>query len=254
MSLTDLPAEILDHITSGDIPPMIILSHVCRDLTPMHQPRAPGHVCGAIAATGDTKLLDWAVSAGYVLVPRNVAASAAAHGHPGVLAWLVNAGCDLGHRAEDISIIAAENGHINILEYMHQPQCQESGGVHTYNCPMEVSEAAARGGHLSVIKWFVTHDYFVRKYVVSDAVHYGHVDMVEWLLDNGWATMFATRCTINDAVLGGHVEMCKMLHGRGAVIDDNAIKTAMSEGNVDILTWISEFVDLTTPKYIQMGD
>jgi hypothetical protein len=147
---------------------------------------------------------------------------AAASGDLQLLISLHNQGQQL---EEGTLEIAAENGHLHILQYFR----------HSWNA--NVIRAAAQAGHLHIVKYLHENGCPWDHKVTAGAANVGHLHCLKYLHENNcpwdeWATAWAAR--------GDELECLKYLHQNGCPWDYEAIEVASRHGNLDCLQYLHQ--------------
>jgi len=97
-----------------------------------------------------------------------------------------------------INYNAACNGHIHILQYLHENNNLWSESA---------SRGAAFGGHLKILKYLQANEYPWAEDVCTHAAKNGQLDVVKYLCEEGWACFYAAK--------QGYFEILKYLHENG---------------------------------------
>ena len=100
---------------------------------------------------------------------------------------------------------AAYNGHLETVEYLYDPVIQFGG----YGSPHWAFEAAALGGHLDVINFFIDHqsagDIIRKDLGLMNAAYMNHADIVKRLLEIGADLTYRTSKWIGLETPEGHL-------------------------------------------------
>lgn len=101
---------------------------------------------------------------------------------------------------------------------------------------------AAQGGHLYIVQWSVNNSIdFDPLTFMFEAVVYGHVHIMKWLLDN------VTSCSLTDeyyfyALQGGHINVMEFLKQHDVPVpdEDHYVTVAAQHGQLNTLKWLLE--------------
>jgi hypothetical protein len=102
----------------------------------------------------------------------------------------------------DWANVAAKNGHIHMLEWLHENGCDlYYAAGHAASCDKlhvikwlrdkdaswthNVCFGAALGGHLSLLQWAREHGYDWDRSATSVASYNGHLSLLRWAVENG---------------------------------------------------------------------
>ncbi|KAG1693003.1 hypothetical protein DVH05_024039 [Phytophthora capsici] len=129
----------------------------------------------------------------------------------------------------DMTEIAAELGHLDILQWLSE--------FHADRCKWDnVLDLAAEFGHLPVVKWLHTNRQDECSTDAMDvAAHNGNLDVVKWLHDN--RTEGCTVYAMTYAAINGHLDVVKWLHEIGKSC---SAYTMDSVTDFDVLKWLHE--------------
>jgi len=137
--------------------------------------------------------------------------------------------------------IACENGHLDILKYLHENEYSE---WYEYKCcnyvrhlNIYVSSYAAENGHLNILKYLYENGCPWDGYTCASAAENGHLDALKYLHENGcpW-NGYVYRCAIE----GGHLNTLKYLHDNGCPQSIYEYNIAADRGHLDILEYLHE--------------
>nr|XP_012563333.2 secreted RxLR effector protein 124-like [Hydra vulgaris] len=107
----------------------------------------------------------------------------------------------LGYRGTELAIdSAAENGHLEVIKYLH-----ELGTNDAIN-------NAAENGHLEVVKYLHEKGYRCLNWVFDYAAKNGHLEVVKYLHELGYK---GSKWAIDNVAHKGHLEVVKYLHEKG---------------------------------------
>ena len=123
---------------------------------------------------------------------------------------------------------AARGGHLEMLKWLH-----------AHGCPWdeETSTLAARGGHLEMLKWARSEGCpWHKDEMCTEAARRGHLEVLKWLRAEGcpWNVW-----TCQGAARGGHLTMLKWLRdpAQGCPWDARTCVAAARNGHFDMLKW-----------------
>ncbi|CAN0366644.1 unnamed protein product, partial [Pylaiella littoralis] len=143
----------------------------------------------AAAGNGQVQALEWLDHRGCHSVREEVCVEAAKAGRLNVLKYLEGKGCPSGMGT---SLAAAEQGHLVILTWVYNNEedtafrlglGRPSGiGMGRLN---KLCACAAKGGHLSVIVWARSKDFFWNESTCTAAARGGFLDILQYCRTNG---------------------------------------------------------------------
>ncbi len=121
--------------------------------------------------------------------------------------------------------IAAKEGHLNILMFLHEHDCPWNGST---------CAGAALMGHLDCLKYAHTEGCPWNEFTCSEAAREGHLDCLEYAHEQGcpWDEF-----TCSDATRGGYLECLKYAHQQGCPWDSNTCANAALGGYLNILKY-----------------
>jgi len=99
-------------------------------------------------------------------------------------------------------------------------------------------EAAGKGQYELIKQYTATHQIKSDVWVCGFASSGGHIQVLRWLLDNGFA---ADKSTISIAAESGHLNIIKLLVEFDCKPDSLAFVYAAYGGYIDIMDWLSEY-------------
>lgn len=179
------------------------------------------------------------------LMYETAADLAAASGNLKVLDCLLDRGYSLTVAAMDH---AARHGDIKIMEVIDarlNPKPPPENAVPA--CTELALHGAAKGGHLAALQFL--HDRgHLRSMDRSDtipvdyAARRGHLEVVRWLLDQGFA---ASTAAIDEAARFGHFLVVQVLSTTGCRCTQTAMTYAASFGQVEVMEFLHNFHGLT---------
>lgn len=110
--------------------------------------------------------------------------------------------CESGALTPDVWSAAARGGHIDVLRYLNKHRMEKSG---------DACAAAAWAGRLDVLKWLRAHDFSWWGTTSEYAAGKGFLDVVEYAHENGCPWGDTSHC----AAFGGHLDVLKYAHENG---------------------------------------
>jgi len=176
--------------------------------------------CETAAADGDLERLLAFGARGY-RIGASVGHNAAQHGHRHILELPFVA--RMIEDDERISAFAAKGGHLTLLRWLHQkgyPLCSS------------LTSRAAAGGHLDVIKWATEHGCLWSAHVCMSATRNNRRDIIEWTTAHGCPR---DGCLVTVAAKAGNLQLLQWLHGDGYRLTINACVGAAEAGHLAVL-------------------
>jgi ankyrin repeat protein len=160
---------------------------------------------------------------------------AAENGHLHILEYLV--GLNYSVRDRDACFLAAQNGHLDCLRYLHE----------VAKAPLDfrwIAERAAENGNLHILKYLVEcgfDEFDEDAYFVAElAASYGHLHILEYLVERGFDEFDEDACASASAARNGHLDCLKYLHEvAGAPLYSTAAEAA-GYGHLHILEYLVE--------------
>ncbi|KAK1940800.1 putative ankyrin repeat protein [Phytophthora citrophthora] len=133
--------------------------------------------------------------------------------------------------------VAAINGQLHVLRYLHSLQ---TSGVSGLECTLCAMDGAAANDHLEVVKWLhVNRHEGCSSSAMDKAAASGHLDIVKWLHEN--RREGCTESAMNTAALNGHLEVVKWLHcNRSEGCTAQAMDGAAQAGHLDVVKWLHQ--------------
>jgi len=173
--------------------------------------------------------------------------------------WIYdNGGRHVFPLAHYLSIKAALNGHVDMLDW-----------AHNHGCPIDasgISVRAASAGHLSVLQWIHTRWPFASfRTIRSGAVIHGNLATLVWAYTVDGDRLNTRERECDDALLAaehGHLPILVWLHERtrGSLPMDDLFCTAARYGHVPVMQWAWTYVkdtqrilDRTYHRALHMG-
>ncbi len=164
----------------------------------------------------------------YSKVPytNDVCALAAQNGHINVIEFCLNNGCQLNWIS---CLLAAKNGHLHVVEWLLKN-----------NCPTNdyVRETAAFNGHYDVIKLLIRGSYFMNYKTYAAAAENGHLNILKLLKENCPLSM--DHYIGERAALNGHLDVLKWLHENNYRFNAKTCSAAALNGHLDVIIWLKE--------------
>ena len=101
-----------------------------------------------------------------------------------------------------------------------------------------MAQAAARFGHLELVRWLVEEQGFeIDDAVVDNAAGSGNLELVQWLWGNEGVKV--DERLIRRAAESGHLELVRWLvEEQGFEIDDAVVDKAAGSGNLELVQWL----------------
>ena len=101
-----------------------------------------------------------------------------------------------------------------------------------------MAQAAARFGHLELVRWLVEEQGFeIDDAVVDNAAGSGNLELVQWLWGNEGVEV--DKRLIRRATESGHLELVRWLvEEQGFEIDDAVVDNAAGSGNLELVQWL----------------
>ena len=195
--------------------------------------------------------------------------------HVDVLKWLQSHGDTQlnfqgeAHIGSGLAHLCGASGNLSMLRWL------SSSGLSPYTCTEEgenVALIAARNGHLTILQYLHTEKSFdfassnpAGESCVLLAAHHGHIDILQWLSSAGIILSEhrtnTGRSAIHTAAAAGELKTVKWLARNGLSIEDKTYLgytiecMAAKEGHIHILEWLlskglserSSVVDGSTP-------
>ena len=145
-----------------------------------------------------------------------------------MLRWSVERGLQISGLSASHTAAAARSGHLDVLKYLH-----ENG------CPWDKStcERAAIGGHLNVLKYAHENGCPWDEETCRNAAWGGHLDVLKYAHENGcpWDER-----TCLWAALRGHLNVLKYAHENGCPWNEWTCGVAARGGHLDVLKYLHE--------------
>jgi len=151
---------------------------------------------------------------------------AAKNGHIDIVKLMLEKGTTNYNEA---MIIAAKNGHIDIVKLMLEK------GTTNYN---EAMINAAKNGHIDIVKLMLEKGAKNYDWTMINAAKNGHIDIVKLLLEYG-ATDYDW--TMINAAGNGHIDIVKLMLEKGATDYDWTMINAAKNGHIDIVKLLLEY-------------
>jgi len=127
---------------------------------------------------------------------------------------------------EETCSAAARGGHLEVLKWLHEQ-----------NCPWDewTSAGAALFGHFNVLKWLHENQCPFTVSSCNLAARSGHLEILKWL--------YKLQCPINadtcdEASRAGHLHILKWLHRNKCPWDRRNTKNSATYGDLEMLKWL----------------
>ena len=100
-----------------------------------------------------------------------------------------------------------------------------------------MAQAAARFGHLELVRWLVKEQGFeIDEAVVDNAAGSGNVELVQWLWNDKGFEM--DERLMRRAAESGNLELVKWLRGKGCDWNEAVVNNAAGRGNLELVQWL----------------
>ncbi len=193
-------------------------------------------VCSAAARGGHLSILQWLTSplaAACTWDARDTFLCAAEGGHVNILNHLMQR---LDRHDKHAAFVirhapyrAAANGHLQVLEYLYH---------HTsFVIEDDLSIIAAEGGHLHILIWIRKLYLPCSVKTCAGAAQRNHFEVLKWLREAGYPWNESTTAA---AALAGNLEMLKWARSKGCRIDTACAAAAAGNGDIPMLEWLRE--------------
>ncbi|KAE8881038.1 hypothetical protein PF003_g34884 [Phytophthora fragariae] len=150
---------------------------------------------------------------------------------------------------DSVVALAAYYGRLEIVQYLHRLESlAEIEGFDETKVKILLKDAwwsradsamndAARGGHLSVVKWLHEHDSTKWFRVMDSALFGGHLELAQWLHKHRPEQCAAA--AMDKAVSEGRLEMVKWLNSNGVgACTPDAMDQAAANGHLHMIKWL----------------
>jgi hypothetical protein len=182
---------------------------------------------------------------------REIALNAAKWGQVNVIQWAASKGFDFDARAivdgsflhTPALCLAAQNGHVNVLEWT----VTNNLGMSFFS--LDLAYRAAGGGQVAVLAWLrdrgmLTTEVFVVQDLSREAANNGHLQVLDWLLDHGFDHETIKYIAAYNAAGQGSITLLEWAKDRGYVFvsDDDRNRelclNAVRHNNLPTLQWL----------------
>lgn len=126
---------------------------------------------------------------------------------------------------EGVTDVAAAGGHLEILRWARAQGCGLSPRVCRY---------AVQGGHLNTLKWTWKEGYPLDQDTCALAAENGHLEVLKWAREKGCSW---DERTCSGAACGGHLEVLMWARSQGCRWSKETCELAAMQGNIAILMW-----------------
>lgn len=207
------------------------------------------------ACEGKLEILKWLRDNGYnVPVGCDLSQRAAFGGQIHVLEWLLEINYPISRRGY---YDAVQGGNIDVFKWLLEKNVVMGG---EYMCC-----AAARAGHLDMLKWLRAEGYPWDKSVCTSTMIGSHVGVLKWAIENGCPYDFedcieeiSHVCYRGKSAPPGELEILQYLHSIGCRFDRPVLcSRAAAAGDLALLKWLREHGcpwDTLTCKYANRSD
>ena len=146
------------------------------------------------------------------------------NGNLDMVKFYIKNGCPLRWK-KHICILAADNGHLEILKWARSEGCQWSKWI----CWL-----AAGKGHLETLKWAISEGCQLDKWICIYAACNGHLETLKWARSQGcpWDEQVCSYAASN-----GHLETLKWARSQGCPWDVETCTNAALGGHMETLKW-----------------
>jgi hypothetical protein len=186
-------------------------------------------VATGAAESGRLSTLQCAHSLEKCPLPNNIAAIAARLGDIAMLAWLLS----IGHKLQGGTMKAAlAAGNINVLDFLHEKECQLDGFAYDNAANAEVAQwlyvRKGMSGRVELQRANYT------------AAEQGKLDILHWTREKN---VPYTNVTMRYAASAGTkaIPTMQYLLSEGCIMDtDDCYSAAVTQGSVDVLEWLTQ--------------
>lgn len=192
-------------------------------------------VFNAAAESNQIKVIEWAIDNGLDFSDE-ACCKACSSGNLEILKLLLSHGFQLDGIYRTACGIAIENNHTCIVDYLMETD------NHIFESMSLVH--ASQNGNLKIIKilrsygysWAINPTYFgVDTYVISEAVRYGHTEIVKWMFNEGCPFDYRT---FREAAGNGDIDMMAWLKENNCPFNNDASVFASAYSKLDSLKWL----------------
>ncbi|KAE9174793.1 hypothetical protein PF004_g26565 [Phytophthora fragariae] len=163
-----------------------------------------------------------------------------------MIRWLFDhfAGCVVTVQAVEA---AASSGDLQILKFfLHtEVDTQDAAEANSVNWGGGDLAAAVENEHTDVARWIFECKGSVERdwgRFMAAVVRKGDLELLQWLLDRGYAGRQLAPPRMDDAASGGHLNMLQWLHQHGYVHHANfALEHAAQNGYLEIVEWLVRY-------------
>jgi len=181
---------------------------------------------------------------------------------PALLQWAAQEKINLNKKSKfgfldevDIAVdLAARMGLLNVLIWL---ESHSDGFLHHAN--LGISNMAAENGHLHILEWMLKEDRLAEEHVCYYAAKGGHLSVLQWARANGcpWDEL-----TCAYAADSGHLQVLQWARTNGCPWDERTCAYAVRSGQQQVLQWawdngcpldifyISRYVDADTYRRV----
>lgn len=218
-----------------------VLTHVCREFVDMFRGNvlARDDVCAAAADENKFEVLKWAFATGYNMSARPQ--SAAAHGNIEMLDWIRKNGVWWESNVIfDTFKAAARAGHLNVIKWIIS---EDIGDV-----PTNIHLMAAKRGHQHIVDWCLFHGSHRTTQLFAAAAKSGNFGLLKWLRDEPdtpYGVNHHGVCPWNSntfcmAAEHGNIEILEWLRRNDCPYDSIAYPYAAHGGHLDVIKWLHD--------------
>jgi hypothetical protein len=262
LSLDTLPQDVFFQIMKFlDIPiPLLLVNKSTHYLTKTIINPNKSHTLRSCIRVGSKKLLKWLIE--YLRYPTaQICELAASEGQLDILKW---AYIDMSYAFDKgkCSLAAIDNGRLNILKYLH--------GELGHELNEDDFAVAAEWGHVNILEWgfdkfdFCREEFFF-DYYCSEAINQGQlcildfydsksyratsteiglaavqassIEALDWMYDHKWnLNTYHVEC----AVAIGDIDLLQWFHNHSFGISEVALARARKDNKEEVMRWLEE--------------
>lgn len=135
-------------------------------------------------------------------------------------------------RTENVPLKASKMGRLDLFEIAVEHGCIISH---------KTTEAAARGGHINMVKYIARATRLCTLCTCTGASKGGKLNILEWLFPpTRWSIdeLQWSKMIVRNAVVGGFLPIVAWAHEKGQELDSALLDTAATYGHLDIVKYI----------------
>ncbi len=100
-----------------------------------------------------------------------------------------------------------------------------------------MTEFAANGGHLNILKWLKEHNDLRSRTAYRESSKKGHLEILKWLKEENYK---CDDCAFAYAAQNGHMEILQWMKEQRCPWDERACHYAAEAGQLEVLKWLRE--------------